>query len=92
MVAGGVREQAQQCLANIRAIVESVDHVMDDVVKVNLYLADIADLDAVDEVYATFFPGYVPARRVVGVSSLPGGASIQVDATVSNAEGTPPGA
>jgi enamine deaminase RidA (YjgF/YER057c/UK114 family) len=71
MVAGGVREQAQQCLANIRAIVESVDHVMDDIVKVNLYLADIADLDAVDEVYATFFPGYVPARRVVGVSPCP---------------------
>ncbi|NCD20362.1 MAG: RidA family protein, partial [Actinobacteria bacterium] len=46
----------------------------------------------VDEVYATFFPGYVPARRVVGVSALPGGAAIQVDATVSNAEGTPPGA
>ena len=90
MVVGGVREQAGQCLANIKAIVESIDHVMDDVVKVNMFLRDIADIDAVDEVYATFFPGGIPARRTVGVSALPEGALIQVDAVVSNAEGTPP--
>ncbi|MFC7660619.1 RidA family protein [Pseudonocardia benzenivorans] len=69
---------------------ESIDHAMDDVVKVNLFLTDIADTAAVDEVYATFFPGGVPARRTVGVSALPAGALIQVDAVVANAEGTPP--
>ncbi|MFB9739760.1 RidA family protein [Pseudonocardia sulfidoxydans] len=89
-VGGGIADQARQCLANIRAIVESVDHSLDDVVKVNLFLTDIADIAAVDEVYATFFPGGVPARRTVGVSALPGGALIQVDAVVGNAEGTPP--
>ncbi|AEA22742.1 Endoribonuclease L-PSP [Pseudonocardia dioxanivorans CB1190] len=89
-VAGGVAEQTRQCLANIKAIVESIDHAMDDVVKVNLFLTDIADAAAVDEVYATFFPGGVPARRTVGVSALPAGALIQVDAVVANAEGTPP--
>ena len=90
MVAGGVKEQAGQCLKNIKAIVESVDHVMDDVVKVNIFLKNIADIDSVDEVYTTFFPSGVPARRTVGVSALPKDALVQIDAVVSNAEGTPP--
>ena len=47
-------------------------------------------MDAVDEVYKTFFPGGVPARRTVGVSALPEDALIQIDVVVSNAEGTAP--
>ena len=90
MVAGGVKEQAAQCLMNIQAIVESVDHVMGDVVKVNIVLKNIADINAVDEVYETFFPGGVPARRTIGVSALPHDALVQIDAVVGNAEGTPP--
>jgi reactive intermediate/imine deaminase len=90
LVAGGVKAQAGQCLKNIKAIVESVDHVMEDVVKVNIFLKNIADMDAVDEVYKTFFPGGVPARRTVGVSALPKDALVQIDAVVGNAEGTPP--
>jgi len=90
LVAGGVKEQAGQCLKNIKAIVESVDHVMDDVVKVNIFLKNIADINAVDEVYTTFFPSSVPARRTVGVSALPKDALVQIEAVVSNAEGTPP--
>ncbi len=90
LVAGGVKEQAEQCLNNIKAIVKSINHMMDDVVKVNIFLKNIADMDAVDEVYNTFFPGGVPARRTVGVSALPEGALIQIDVIVSNAEGTPP--
>jgi enamine deaminase RidA (YjgF/YER057c/UK114 family) len=79
-------------LKNIQAIVESVDHVMDDVVKVNVYLRDVRDIGAVDEVYTTFFPGGVPARRTVGVSAVLEDALVQIDAVVSNAEGTPPAA
>ncbi|WP_025784407.1 RidA family protein [Sporosarcina sp. D27] len=90
LVAGGVKEQAEQCLKNIKAIVESIDHVLEDVVKVNIFVKNIADMDAVDEAYKTFFPGGVPARRTVGVSALPNDALIQIDAVVSNAEGTPP--
>ena len=90
LVAGGVKEQAQQCFENIKAILESIDHVMDDVVKVNIFLKNIADIDAVDEVYSTFFPGGVPARRTVGVAALPKDALVQIDAVVSNVEGTPP--
>ena len=89
-VAGGVKEQAGQCLKNIKAIIESVDHVMEDVVKVNIFLRNIEDIDAVNEIYTTFFPNGVPARRTVGVSALLEDALVQIDAVVSNAEGTPP--
>ena len=90
MVAGGVKEQAGQCLKNIKAIVESVDHVMDDVVKINIQLKNIADINAVNEVYTTFFKSDLPARTIVGVSAIPMNALIQIDAVVSNCEGTPP--
>jgi enamine deaminase RidA (YjgF/YER057c/UK114 family) len=63
---------------------------MADVVKINIFLKNIVDIDAVDEVYTTFFPGGVPARRTVGVSALPKDALVQVEAVVSNAKGTPP--
>tara|TARA_R110002073_G_scaffold151654_1_gene305956 strand:+ start:1694 stop:3025 length:1332 start_codon:yes stop_codon:yes gene_type:complete len=90
MVAGGVKEQAGQSLKNIKAIVESIDHGMADVVKINIALKNIADIDAVNEVYKTFFKSDLPARTTVGVSALPNGALVQIDAVVSNAEGTPP--
>lgn len=90
IVPGGVKEQAGQCLKNIKAIVESIDHAMGDVVKVNIFLKNIADINAVDDVYATFFPGGIPARRTVGVAALLQDALIQIDVVVANAEGTPP--
>ncbi|KGY13246.1 endoribonuclease L-PSP [Vibrio tubiashii] len=90
LVAGGAKEQATQCLDNIKAIVESINHVMDDIVKVNIQLRDMADLDAVNEVYTTYFEGELPARTVVGVSEIAMGARVQIDAVVSNGEGTPP--
>ncbi|ABZ78016.1 Endoribonuclease L-PSP [Shewanella halifaxensis HAW-EB4] len=90
IVAGGVKEQTEQCLNNIKAIVESVDHVMDDIVKINIQVKHIVDIDAVNQVYSTFFNCDLPARTVVGVSAIPMDALIQIDAVVSNCEGTPP--
>ncbi|KID06808.2 reactive intermediate/imine deaminase [Hafnia alvei] len=90
LVAGGVKEQAEQCLKNIKAIIESIEHAMGDVVKVNIALKNIADISAVDSVYATFFPGGIPARRIIGVSDLPKDALIQIEVVVANEEGTPP--
>ena len=92
LVAGGVAEQTAQCLKNIKAIVESVDHALADTVKVNICLKNIDDIAALDEVYATFFPGGVPARRIIGVPALPEGVLVQIDAVLGNAEGTPPAA
>ena len=90
LVAGGVKEQAQQCFENIKAILDSIDHIMCDVVKITVFIKNIKDIDAVNEVYTTFFPDGVPARRTVGVSAIPKDALVQIDAVVSNAEGTPP--
>ena len=90
MVEGGVAEQARQILSNIKAIIECVDHSLADTVKVNIFARDLADMEAIDEVYAEFFPGCVPARRVVGVSELPMDARVMMDAIFGNFEGTPP--
>lgn len=90
LVAGGVKEQAQQCFDHIQAIIESVDHVMADVVKINVYMTDLAAMASVEEVFSTVFAASKPALRFVGVSELPKGAMVQIDATVGNAEGTPP--
>lgn len=90
IVAGDIKVQTEQCLKNIKAIVESVGHVMDDAVKVNIQLKNIADIDTVNEVYTTFFKNDLPAQTIVGVSAISMDALVQVDAVISNAEGTPP--
>lgn len=89
LVAGGVAEQAEQACKNIKAIIENVDHTMDDAVKVNVYLKNIDDLAAVEDVCARYFTG-APAFRAVGTAALPMDALVQIDAIFGNAEGTPP--
>lgn len=89
-VSGGIKEQTERCLKSIQAIIESIDHVMEDVVKVNIYLKNISDMEEMNEVYANYFPGGVPARKIVGVSALPEDALVQIDVIVGNTEGTPP--
>ena len=90
VIDGGIKEQAKQCLQHIKAIIESVDHTMDDMVKLTVYLKNVEDIDALNEVYTTFFPEATPAMTVIGVSELPKDALIQIDAVAANAEGTPP--
>lgn len=90
VVVGSAKEQAGQCLKNIQLIVESIGHEMDDIVKINIQLKDVADLDSVDEIYPTYFKGDMPARTVIGVADIPMGASVQIDAILSNGEGTSP--
>lgn len=90
LIDGTVAEQTAQCLAYVKAIVESVDHAVEDIVKVNVYLADIADLAAMNEAYAAFFGDHKPARKVVGCGELPFGARVMIDAIAGNWEGTPP--
>lgn len=90
LIAGGVAEQTAQCLAYVKAIIESVDHAVEDIVKANVYLADIADLAAMNEAYVAFFGDHKPARKVVGCGELPFGARVMIDAIAGNWEGTPP--
>ena len=89
LVGGGVKEQASQCLENIKAILESIDHTMDDIVKINIQLKNTDDIDMINDIYKSFFSGDLPARTVIGVAEIPMNALVQIDAVVSNAEGTP---
>ena len=92
LVEGGIRAQATQCLKNIQAVVESINHVMSDIVRMTIFVKDMRDAAAVEEVYAAFFTHYYPAKTVVAVADLPLGASVQMEALVSNGEGTIPNA
>ncbi|MEI2421745.1 RidA family protein, partial [Arthrospira platensis SPKY2] len=65
---------------------------MSDVVRITVFVRNIGDADAVDEVYKTFFTSYLPTRTVVAVAALPLNALIQVEALVSNGVGTIPNA
>ena len=89
IIGDNVKEQVKQCLSNIKEIIESVEHVMDDIVKINIQLRNIEDIDAVNDIYKTFFNNNLPARTIIGVSSIPMNALVQIDAVVSNCEGTP---
>lgn len=92
IVAGGIAEQADQCFANIEAIVDSIDHSLTDVVRITVFVRDIRDADVVDEVFRAYFPTYVPARTTVAVDALPMDALVQVEALLTNGEGTIPDA
>ena len=77
------RAQVERCLRNVKAIVEAAGASMADVVKVNAYLADLANFTAFNEVYTTFFSQPWPARTTVG-AVLPGGAvQVEIDVVVS---------
>jgi 2-iminobutanoate/2-iminopropanoate deaminase len=68
--AGDVRRQTRQVLDNIRAVVEAAGGTLADVVKTTVYLIDMSDHAAVNEVYVEFFPAEFPARTTVQVAAL----------------------
>lgn len=79
-VSGGAAEQAAQSLKNISAVLAAAGCTMDDVVKTTVFLADMGDFAAVNEVYAKFFTGTCPARSAVQVGALPKGAQVEIEA------------
>lgn len=79
-VAGGVPEQTERCLLNVRAILAEAGLVMDDLVKVTVFMTDLKQFDAMNAVYAKHFKAPYPARACVQVSALPKGASVEIEA------------
>ena len=79
LVPGGVQEEARQTMANIRTTLEAHGYGMANLVKCTVMLADIADWQAFNEVYKTFFSGDYPARSAFGTSGLALGARVEVD-------------
>jgi 2-iminobutanoate/2-iminopropanoate deaminase len=80
LVGDGVAEQAERALANLGAILASAGSGMDRLVKVTVYLAEIGDWPAVNEVYARLVPEPFPARSAFAVKDLPRGARIEIEA------------
>jgi 2-iminobutanoate/2-iminopropanoate deaminase len=80
LVDGGISEQTERVLANIRAILEAERLDLSTVVKTTVYLVDMADFAAMNTVYATVFGDHRPARSTVAVAALPRGARVEIDA------------
>ena len=78
LVEGNTAAQAKQALKNVMAILMEANMSMHDVVQVQVFLADIADFAAVNEVYKTFFAEPYPARAAIGAGALPAGASVEI--------------
>ena len=78
-----VQDQAAQALANVRAILEAAGSGMDQLVKVTVYLADIADWPAVNEIYVREVPQPDPARSAFAVRDLPKGARVENEAVAT---------
>jgi 2-iminobutanoate/2-iminopropanoate deaminase len=79
LVAGDVTAQTEQVFKNIATVLADVGSSLDEVVKVNVYLVDMADFAAMNAVYARQFSPPYPARTTVGVAALPLGARIEVE-------------
>jgi len=86
-LAVGVQEQAQRALANVAAILGAAGSGMDRLVKVTVFLADIGDWPAVNEVYAKAIPEPYPARSAFAVKDLPKGARIEIEAVAAAGDG-----
>ncbi len=78
-VEGGIQEQTRQSLTNAKAILEEAGTSLAKVVKTTVYLSDMANFAAMNEVYAEFFSQPYPARSAVAVKDLPKGALVEVE-------------
>ena len=79
LVPGGIAEQTQRALENLAACLRAAGAGLEDVLKVNVYLADLADFPGLNAVYSEFFSQPYPARTTVGVS-LPGDLLVEIEA------------
>jgi 2-iminobutanoate/2-iminopropanoate deaminase len=80
LVEGGVQAQARQALLNLQAVLKAAGTSLDRAVKVTVFLDDINDFKAVNEVYAKFFTQDPPARSAVQVAALPLGGLVEIEA------------
>lgn len=76
---GGVKEQTRQSILNVKAILEEAGLTLSNVVKTTVYLADMGDFAAMNEVYSQFFVQPFPARSAIAVKALPKGALVEVE-------------
>jgi 2-iminobutanoate/2-iminopropanoate deaminase len=79
LIEGGIMEQTRRVLENLKAVLEAAGSSIDRVVKATVFLKNMADFAAMNEVYAEYFAGTKPARSTVAVAELPKGALVEID-------------
>jgi 2-iminobutanoate/2-iminopropanoate deaminase len=76
---GDIRTQTKLTLANVKAILDAGGSSLDKVIRCNVYLKDIGDFAAMNEVYAATFTAPYPARTTIQAGALPGGISVEIE-------------
>ena len=79
-ISNEIKTAARQALANIQTVLQEAGLKMTNIVKTTIFLKDMEDFPAVNEIYADFFPVEPPARSTIEVSALPKGAPIEIEA------------
>ena len=79
MVAGDIKAQTRQVLQNVKAVLAAAGSSLEQVVKTTVFLTDLDDFAAMNEVYAGFFSENPPARSAVEVKALPKGARVEIE-------------
>jgi 2-iminobutanoate/2-iminopropanoate deaminase len=79
LVTGGIAEQTHQVLKNLAGVLSAAGTGFDKVVKTTVYLSDMADFAAVNEIYATYFPQPAPARATIQAAKLPRDVKVEID-------------
>jgi 2-iminobutanoate/2-iminopropanoate deaminase len=85
---GDARSETKRTLENVRAVLQAAGSSLDDVMKCNVYLRDINDFAAMNEVYATFFSAPFPARTTIQAGALPGGIAVEIECIAKRARKT----
>ena len=80
VVAGDIAEQTKRVLENLKAVLEAAGAGLDSVVKTTVFVKDLAEFAAMNEVYATYFGSAAPARSTVEVARLPKDVSVEIEA------------
>ena len=80
LVPGGIAEQTEQVLANLRAILEAAGSSFEQIVKTTVFLQNLDDFGGMNEVYARHIGSVPPARSTVEVAKLPSGALVEIEA------------
>ena len=87
LVEGDVQAQAQRALQNLSAVLEAAGSSLANVVKTTVFLTNMGNFAAMNEVYATFFGDEPPARSTVAVAELPKGAQVEIEAIAARVAG-----
>lgn len=80
LVDGSIAEEARQVLDNLSAILSEAGYTFTDVVKTTIFLRDMGDFAAVNDIYGTYFTGQAPARETVAVAGLPKNVNVEISA------------